>query len=506
MTTGEATDSGGTADQPRDPELWKLTLAAVRGAAAAADAYLERGEWRPRVHLATVRAFDSGWPNISRPHVFPPDTGPVDHSALFGPKRDQLKPIAFTDVEELAALLAYVRGRDHLRVRLSTETGTGQEDLVDGMINFQVTNLPLSILDRARATGATTDDELLRLYLERERAWLLDTLPVDYVIPLALTALDLAEPLVLDATTRIEPLDEATQTARAPSSSTISSVPETVVGAATHAIVLSGHQMPNPGPTRRLFSRDAPLPLADADLVCDALRVLTRVDIGYAQALRRPLGWADRWEHDLPPLTEITTFRRYPDKFDNYAWLQKPNPIARKDLNRLPDIVAALRTATPNVRLATRRLSLAVLRDADDDRTVDACIGLEALLGGGRDELSYRLSLRAATALGTRPENPADARKIYDVTKKVYSHRSAVVHGTSGDKSRTITLGEQAFAAADVAVILLRELLTDALTRPGGWTAKTLDSTLLAALGPPSPGGQVALGDTGEAPGATPEG
>lgn len=99
-----------------------------------------------------------------------------------------------------------------------------------------------------------------------------------------------------------------------------------------------------------------------------------------------------------------------------------------------------LRSAKPNIRLATRRLSLAALRNADDDRTVDACIGLEALLGEGRDELSHRLALRAATALGTRSSNPFNAQATYDLMKKVYVHRSAVVHGTSGEKSKIITM------------------------------------------------------------------
>jgi hypothetical protein len=72
------------------------------------------------------------------------------------------------------------------------------------------------------------------------------------------------------------------------------------------------------------------------------------------------------------------------------------------------------------------------------------------------------------------------------MTKKVYGHRSAVVHGTSGDKSRVIQLGEETYQAADVAVILLREVLTDALTRQPSWTPKELDGTLLAALAAPS--------------------
>jgi hypothetical protein len=491
MAMGKPSDPNGTIDQPRDPELWRLTLAAIHDAGAAADAYLESGGWRPRVHQPTIRTFDSGWPNISHPQVFPPETAATDHSALFAQHREPLKPIAFADVEALAALLNYVRTREDLLPRLSPENGTGRDELVDRIVDIEVTNLPLSILGRARAIGASTDDELLRLYLERERAWLQDPLPVEYVIPLALTALDLDEPLVIDAATRIEPLDTATQAARAPESFSIGSVPETVVGAATHAIVLSRHQLPNPGPTRRLFAHDPEPPLSSADLVCEGLRVLTNADIGYAQVLRRPIGWADRWVHDLPPLEKIATLRRYPDKFDNYAWLRTPAQIPRERLDLLPDIVTKLRTVKSNVRLASRRLSIAVLRDTDD-RTVDACIGIEALLGEGKDELSHRISLRAATALATRPVDPLNARTIYQATKKVYSHRSAVVHGTSGDRSRTITLGEQSFSAVTIGVFLLRELLTDVLTRPEGWTAETLDSTLLETLGPPPVAGDIA--------------
>jgi len=254
MTVGEATDSVESAGQPRDPELWKLTLAAVRGAAAAADIYLDRDVWRPRVRLPTVSAFESGWPNISSPSTFPPDTAPIDYSALFGSQRGQLRPMAYSDVAEFISLLEYVRGREDLLARLSIEAGAGAGNVVDAMIDYVVVTLPLSLLDRSRATGAVTDEELLRIYLDRERAWLLDPLPVDYVIPLTLTGLELDEPLVLDASTTIEPLDEASQAARAPRSSTIGSVPEPVVGAATHAIVSSSHRLPNPGPTRRLFT------------------------------------------------------------------------------------------------------------------------------------------------------------------------------------------------------------------------------------------------------------
>lgn len=464
-------------------ELWELTRAAVHAAGEAADAHLASNGWRPRVAVASVGVFDSGWPNITSARLFPRDDAPIDFSALFGPKRDQLKPIAYSDVPELTALIAYARDRDDLRLRLTMTSASGRDDLERRMFEYEVADLPLSLLDRARATGASSDDELLALYRERERAWLLDPLPVQYVIPFALTAFDLDDTLVISDTAWIEALDERTQAARALSPFSQGSVPDAVVGAATHALVLSGHQLPNPGPATRVFGREVErLPLDDADLVCEALRILTRVPVGFAQILRRPLGWADRWTYDLPPLETVETLRRYPDGFDNYGWLRAAKSIPADALARLPTVVSSLRTAPARTRLAARRLSTATLRADDDDRTVDACIGLEALLGEGRDELSHRMALRAATALATRDKG-ADPQVIYSLVKKVYAHRSAVVHGTEGGKSRRIPFDGATYDADGIAVFPLRELLLDVLTRPGGWTPDSLDADLLNSLG-----------------------
>lgn len=467
-----------------DPELWELTRAAVHAVGAVADAHLNGKGYRPRVALPSVGWFSNGWPDIrSYESLLAPDSAPTDHSALFGPERSTLTPLAYTDVPELVALITYVAGRSDLSLRLTLKSREGTEEIMARLLQNEVCALPLSLLNRARALDVSGEDELLSLYLERERAWLLDPLPIEYVVPLALTAFDLDHPLVIDEATRIEPLDEGTQAARAPRALSVSSVPDTVIGAATHALVLAGYTLPNPGPAPRTFGDDVEhVPLGDADLVCEALRVLTDVPVGYAQVLRRPLGWADDWKHNLPALSTVRTLRRYPDWFDEYAWLRTPIPVPREDLTRLPAVVSSLRTAPQRIRLATRRLSTASLRTDDDDRTIDACIGLEALLGEGRDELTHRIALRAATALVT--SGVGDAEVIYGLVKKVYAHRSAVVHGTEAKKTRRIALDNRVHDADDVAVLLLRELLLDVLTRRASWTPQSLDAALLASLRP----------------------
>lgn len=477
----DADGDGAAVQAPRDNELWEMTRSAIAGAGAAVDGYLAGGGWARRINLPTVGAFDSGWPSSSRGLATQQD-GPVDYFAFFGPNRGDFTPIAYADVPEMAALLSYVRSREHLVSRVSASWAN---NLPDFFIDYETALLPISILGRARAVGAIAEDDVLALYLERERAWLMDPLPVEYVIPLALTALDVTETVIIDGDARIELLDGPTQVARAPGVyASVESVPTPVTSAATHALVLSGYDLPNPGPTPRIFGRiQEVIPLAEADLICEALRLVTSGGVGYAQVLRRPLGWADRWEHDLPPLDRVRTLRRYPERFNDYGWLKKPDVISREEVLSLPSIVASLREAAAKVRLATRRLSLATLRDDDDDdQALDACIGLEALLGDGRDELSHRMALRAATALATRAERPLDPQTIYSLMKKVYDHRSAVVHGTAAERSRTVEINGVTLSASFGAVWLLRELLTDVLTRPGGWTPKDLDTRLLAAL------------------------
>lgn len=440
--------------------------------------------------MPTVGAFDSGWPNLTRGFSPQPD-GPVDRAAMFAEKADTLHPLAYDDVPALAAFIDHVRHRDDLAERLTAPHPSGGRP-VTVFVDVEAARLPLSIVDRAAALGDTGTDALMPLYRQRENDWLLRTLPVDYVVPLALTALDLDESLPLDATTRLEPLDDKTQAARTPGThGGLWGVPDAVLGAATHALVLTGQRIDNPGPIPRLFARTDPAPpLHEADLVCQALRVLTHLPVGYAQVLRRPVGWASRWTHDLPPVDQIAAVRRYPDRFDDYGWLRTGPKITREALDRLPAVLAGLRKAdgktAARTRLAARRLSTAELRADPDDRTVDACIGIEALLGEGHDELTHRMCLRAAAALSSRPGNPADARAVYRLLKNVYDARSAIVHGNTTDKHRTITTRNGNTWSTDaLACMLLRDLLQDQLTRRERWTPTSLDALILTRLDTP---------------------
>ena len=96
-----------------------------------------------------------------------------------------------------------------------------------------------------------------------------------------------------------------------------------------------------------------------------------------------------------------------PAEFDDRAWLKVSRPITVEEAALVPAAAQALKEANPQTLLAMRRLSLALVRDAPDDQLIDACIGLEALLGQVDAELSYRIALRASASAGNEGHRAA---------------------------------------------------------------------------------------------------
>jgi hypothetical protein len=99
------------------------------------------------------------------------------------------------------------------------------------------------------------------------------------------------------------------------------------------------------------------------------------------------------------------------------------------------------------------------------------------LLGEQHDELVHRMGLRASVALAGQ----MDATLRYDILKKVYGHRSKIVHGTE-QKNSTINIRGDDWSAKSVAVWLLRLLLQSHLAQTPSWTPADLDKSLFGAI------------------------
>jgi hypothetical protein len=478
--------SAGTPAEVLDPELWERVSVAIAAVNAVIDEHLTAGKWVPSRSVPTMSAFsDSGWPKIDIPILGSNET--PDYSRLFGLTAGELTPFSYSDVPELTDVIDYVTGRTDLVERLDwvQESAQVPDEPKMWLVKLQAANLVLSVIDRARALGRPHDPEtLLTAYRERECSILAPELDADLIAPLVLTNLELDEPIELGDGVRLEKLDEATQLARARDHYSIEAVPPAVSGAATHAVVITGVKIDNSSWVSRMWRGRVPtIPFEKLDLVIECLRVVTHTSTGYAQVFLRPIGWADRWRHVLPPVVDVGVFRRYPAFFDNYGWLKKGSLVNADQLASLPKVFKSASKADKATRLALRRLSLADLRDDEDDKLVDACIGIEALLSDDSIEVTHKIATRGAAALATRAAEPVDAQIAFSMFKAVYGRRSFLVHGDTGKKSKVIfELNDAKIPTARLATILLQRLLLSRLTSDPAWTIKDLDDELLLSL------------------------
>jgi hypothetical protein len=176
--------------------------------------------------------------------------------------------------------------------------------------------------------------------------------------------------------------------------------------------------------------------------------------------------------------------------------------VSAGQLAVLPKVFQSASKADRSTRLALRRLSLADLRDDGDDKLVDACIGIEALLSDDSIEIAHKIATRGAAVLATRVAEPIDARYTFRMLKAVYERRSFLVHGsTPGKKRREPKTIFELNGAKMPTSMLATTLLHSRLTSDPVWTIKDLDDELLLSLN--RGGNHKATNESKTAPSAT---
>lgn len=301
-------------------------------------------------------------------------------------------------------------------------------------------------------------------------------------MPLLLTSFE--GKLDLSDGVTIEPIDEDVQRARA-HDVVASDINAFLAAAATHAVVLHDRSFENrEGAALLVMQSDAEsLSLDLVDRACQAIEISTGSATGYGPVYLRPHGWATHWEGNLPAIEHAATILRYPSSFEAALWNCQRVDLRVSDPERLRLIYEQLVSDNPRARLASDRLFQSSRRTDTADILLDACIGIEALVGQGRDELVHRMSQRAAAALSAYAgnKNPADPQAVYRLLKKVYEQRSRLVHGGTARSNQISFMGKD-FGTVDVARALLRELLRSHLLASPPWTPENLDQMLLDAL------------------------
>lgn len=461
---------------PINPQLASYIIAAVQGVKRLVlDPDMKLG-YVSRRDVPAYKTNDQGWPSVSRSYFGSSSAGPMDWDSLFGRKKGaggaRFDP---ADVPELEQAIEFVLGDPDLRARISGfGASVDDPETSKTLVALDVIRVVTTIAERSEATGQDVRD----VYIEHERALLATTLTADVVVPIALVRLDRDEPLHLGHDVWVEPLDEPTQRARAVDVN--NSVNPYLVSAATHAIVLRSREFDNSrGPLVRRVILNANPPFGDEiDEAFQALEIATDQRLGYVQVALRPHDWGYRWLGDLPPIeSTVTALSRLPPELADHGWNSEPIQVGGDALGRAPRIFSRLRSTNAQGKLAARRLFQSSLRSVPEDALLDACIGIEALLGDQHDELVHRMGLRASVALAGQ----MDATLTYDILKKVYGHRSKIVHGTE-PKNSTINIRGDDWSAKSVAVWLLRLLLQSHLGRTPSWTPADLDKSLFGAI------------------------
>ncbi len=302
------------------------------------------------------------------------------------------------------------------------------------------------------------------------------------MVPIALTHFEVERYRLSDATYLVR-IPEGFQLSRARMRAHGSGASDQVVHAATHAFVSNGwtldvHEV---GEVSRSLSSASQNALNAVDNFLGALRVATGVKTGYAQLLWVPRRWALGYYCDLPSVFG-TTVRQYPSDFDSYGWTRGCPTISHEAMNSVRQVYEQVNNNDrETVRLAIRRLSSCLTRDDPSDAILDGTIGLELLLGDDENQsLSYKLRLRCA-ALSWLDDSAGPAHEIAKKVKRIYSARSAIVHGKKSKPSKKAVDQDNAHGEGDrqLAAQLLRFVLKVLLVHPEYLDPSKIDNDLI---------------------------
>lgn len=465
-------------------DVWALLLPALKEARAAGHTYIESGRYVSRHSLPKFAVNEAGWPSVvARDRIMTTNSDPVDWKRMFTLSSDSNPTVP---VSEVAALQTFIDTMTEL-----APTNPGIDRLINprpGMHDADVLRFRWleigallqveCILGRAEALGLVDDNDLHKLFSQLETAHLNESLPGDVVVPLLLTQIDSADVIELTDSLRIEPLSNDMQISRAVIHQGVSSENPYLVAAATHAVVMPSVDLPV-GPYPGHLNLES-VDLGPIHYVLDCLEVVADGATGFTQVIGRPIGWASTWTHALLPLQGIFVAGEYPSSFAQAAWNRAPKLHLHAD--QIGSVVSAhkvLLEAKPNVRIAARRSRRGGLRPDLEDELLDGAIGIEALLGNERDELTHRLALRASAVLADK----FDPVQMYRIVKHIYAARSKLVHGAQL-KNFDLVVDGNSYSLVATTRYLLGELLRNLLL-DGEWTPEDIDLRILKSLRPP---------------------
>jgi len=268
----------------------------------------------------------------------------------------------------------------------------------------------------------------------------------------------------IDDRISIKRIEEPIQLARSNKKSYTSSSHDDVISGATHAFYIENWTIDNEVQMNKEFSLadinsfTEPRPIIEK--LFGALRLILNSETGFCQILSIPKGWSFRDKADIPEIF-VASERNYPEKFENYGWNENKPLVAKNELENFSNFFSKLNNQ--QFELPIKRLNAALIRKNDEDSIIDITIALESLLtNDSTSEISYRLSVRVTQLCKLSKFKDFDSNEIFELCKKIYNYRSAVVHGDIKriEKTRNINSAKtKEIKIIELSAELLRHLI-----------------------------------------------
>jgi hypothetical protein len=468
---------------PADPVLLlhfkQVVMAGLEHVRHSQDSYIGKHPDWPEL---TWR--ENGLPQISEKYE-----GPLDYANALSPPlmfyvdSSERQRLDFFENSSFVSLVDYAQ--QHLRIRAYFEAAS-----FPTLLPTAFRRLIGDVIDRYIHVNNTfdfADDKLLPIYAPIESYLLNETLHVAILVPILCVRFD-SDRFEIEKNMELVKLSDRLHLARSPNLRSSFGHDPRVEAAATHAIMLVGYTIPNERQLAmwQILNRADAYPLQQIDVFFACLRLATTAPTGYAQLLALPLGWADGYNADLPPL-EKAAVKNYPPWFENGYWNETIPFIDTEAFRKVTELFSRMRGVAEHnhrIKIAIRRLNLSAIRANQDDGFLDCMIGLEALLSSDSQEVTHKIATRMAALY--KLEEPDRAAAVFREMKKIYSFRSKVVHGSEDlDMNATMVRGDKNVSIVDVAMKHFRFALRMLVKNPEYLEVALIDEKLLIGTAVP---------------------
>lgn len=464
----------------KDENLYKLFKDFVFEVYPNLDIELEKKWIKPKYdNYPELEYTKNGMPNI-RNSTFktPPNIRELFRSWNGKPN------IELKDFQTYKALSVYLQNhKEHRDSVLPDDLEPGEDT---SKFDFLLTMVIDEVLERYYLlnTSKVENEELLKkIYAEVENFMYAENLNFDISIPILFLNF---EELLFDISDNIlvRKIGDDYHKARLIIKSYSPPISDALISSATHELVFKNYYIKK---EKKYFSNalsnENAYPLQKFELFFNALKIVTNYNSGFAQLLVYPDNWVDFFHIDLPKL-KGTSVRKYPNYFDNFHWTNESFPsVTKEQLVKVGKVYLNLLSNENNkIQIANRRLRYSYLRDNEEDTILDIIIALETLLSDNeKSELTHKLALRISKLISVFNSN-YNALEVFELVKKIYEFRSAVVHGshkTASKREIKIKSASKPIKTIAIANEYLREVIGILLDNPKYLDPKEIDKLLL---------------------------